>query len=96
MGQIRRAHSAEFKTKVALAALRGDRTLAQLSSEFAIHSHQVVEWKKQALASLPEAFSRRKESTRAHDEAVVENLYSQIGRLKVELDWLKKKSGLEH
>jgi transposase-like protein len=95
MGRIRRKFSSEFKSKVALAALKGDRTLAELASQFQVHPHQVMAWKKQALAVLPEVFSRKRDLDEARRSALLEELYGQIGRLKVELDWLKKKSGLE-
>ena len=95
MGRIRRKFSAEYRAKVALAALRGDRTLAQLSSEFGVHAGQVTAWKKQALAMLPEVFSRKRDQDQERRQEVLDALYAQIGRQKVELDWLKKKSGLE-
>jgi putative transposase len=77
---------------VALAAARGDRTTAQLASEFSVHTSQVTAWKKQLLDHVSELFEdgRRKE-----DEASLVNeqeLYEQIGRLKMEAEWLKKKS----
>ena len=95
MGRIRRKFSTEFKSKVALAALKGDRTLAELAGQFQVHPHQVMAWKKQALAILPEVFSRKRDLDEARRSQLLEELYGQIGRLKVELDWLKKKSGLE-
>jgi transposase-like protein len=95
MGRVRRKFSAEFRAKVALAALRGDRTLAQLTAEFGVHASQVTAWKKQALAMLPEIFSQRRDQEQERRQELLDALYAQIGRLKVELDWLKKKSGLE-
>jgi transposase-like protein len=95
MGRIRRQFSAEFKSKVALAAIKGDRTLAELAGQFQVHPHQVMAWKKQALAVLPEVFSRKRDQDQAKSRELMDELYGQIGRLKVELDWLKKKSGLE-
>lgn len=94
MGRARRRFSAEFKCKVALAAIRGDRTLSELAGQFQVHPHQVTAWKKQALAVLPEVFSRKRDEDAVRRGQLEEELYSQIGRLKVELDWLKKKSGL--
>jgi putative transposase len=87
----RQRHSDTFKAKVALAALKGDRTVAQLASAFDLHATQVSQWKKQLLANASAAFgSDRKGSEVDHDarEAV---LYQQIGKLQMELDWLKKK-----
>jgi transposase-like protein len=82
---------AAFKARVALAAVRGDRTSAQLASEFAVHASQVTAWKKLLLQQAPSLFedgrSRRKEAAAAEEE-----LYEQIGRLKMEVEWLKKKS----
>ena len=89
----RRQHSAEFKAKVALAAVKGDKTLAELVSEFEVHPHQITAWKKKLLAALPEVFSRRRGRDRQEQEALTAQLYQQIGQLKVELDWLKKKAG---
>ncbi len=94
MGRARRRFSAEFKSKVALAAIKGERALSELAAQFQVHPHQVTAWKKQALAVLPEVFSRKRDKDEARRGQLEEELYGQIGRLKVELDWLKKKSGL--
>ena len=87
----RRRHSASHKAKVALAAARGDKTTAELAAKFAVHASQVTAWKKQLLAGVPELFadgrSRQKETSADEQE-----LYEQIGRLKMEVEWLKKKS----
>ena len=61
MGRHRRRFSADFKSKVALAAIKGDRTLSELAAQFQVHPHQVMAWKKQALAVLPEVFSRKRD-----------------------------------
>ena len=95
MGRMRRKFTAEFRAKVALAALRGDRTLAQLAAEFGVQASQVTAWKKQALLMLPEVFSRKRDQEEQRRRELLDSLYAQIGRLKVELDWVKKKSGLE-
>ena len=90
----RRQHSPEFKAKVAVAALRGDRTLSELASTFGIHPVQITQWKKQALAELPEVFGQRRDREAEDHEALKAALYQEIGQLKVELDWLKKKHHL--
>ena len=90
MKNKRRNHSAAFKAKVALAAAKGDKTIAELASQYEVHPSQIAKWKKQLLESLPEIFSCRQ-----NQEALTAQLYQQIGQLKVELDWLKKKSGFD-
>ena len=90
----RRQHSAAFKAKVAVAALRGDRTMSELGSAFGVHPVQITQWKKQALTALPEAFAKRRAASDQDHETVQAALYEEIGRLKVELDWLKKKHEL--
>jgi putative transposase len=95
MKNKRRNHSAQFKAKVALAAVKGDRTIAELASEFDVHPNQIAQWKKQLLQSLPEVFSRSRQKNKHRQDELTEHLYQQIGKLKVELDWLKKKSGLD-
>jgi len=95
MKNKRRNHSAQFKAKVAMAAAKGDKTIAELSGEFGVHPNQITQWKKQLLESLPEIFSSRRRNDRHQQEELMSELYQQIGQLKVELDWLKKKSGFE-
>jgi len=95
MKNKRRNHNAQFKAKVAMAAAKGDKTIAELSSEFAVHPNQITQWKKQLLESLPEIFSHRRRNDRHLQEKLISQLYQQIGQLKVELDWLKKKSGFD-
>jgi transposase-like protein len=93
MTKQRNHYSAEFKAKVALAAIRGQQTINEIASIYAVHPNQVMQWKKQALATLPETFSPRRKRAAQEDEQLKERLYQQIGQLKVELDWLKKKVG---
>ena len=90
MAGKRRVFGAAFKAKVALAAAKGDRTTAQLASQFGIHTSQVTAWKKQLMAQVAELFADgRRRTEQATDE---EELYEQIGRLKMEVEWLKKKA----
>jgi transposase-like protein len=93
MSRKRRSFGAAFKAKVALAACRGDKTTAQLAGEYEVHAGQVTAWKKQLLAGAAGLFEDRR-SGRRPDEASAdeEELYEQIGRLKMEVEWLKKKS----
>jgi transposase-like protein len=95
MKNKRRNHSAQFKAKIALAAAKGDKTIAELSGEFGVHPNQITKWKKQLLESLPDIFSNRRQNDRHRQDELTSELYQQIGRLKVELDWLKKKSGFD-
>ena len=95
MENKRRKFSGSFKAKVALAAVRGDRTLAELTSEFGVHANQISKWKRQLLDGLPGIFSEGHREDRRQQEALTDRLYQQIGQFKVELDWLKKKSGLD-
>lgn len=95
MGKARRRFSASFKAKVALAAVKGDQTLAELASHFGVHPNQITKWKRQLLEGLPEIFSDGHRQDLRQQEALTDRLYQQIGQLKVELDWLKKKSGYD-
>ena len=91
---IRRIHDAAFKTKVVLEALKGAKTLAQLSSEFGIHAQQITDWKRQVLDGIPGIFESptSKPGLNVEQREQIENpLFQQIGQLKVENDWLKKK-----
>ncbi len=88
-----RSYSAELKAKVALEAIRGQKTVNQIASEYDVHPNQVGSWKKQALESLPEVFSGNKARSREDEQAKVDALYQQIGQLQVELALLKKRTG---
>jgi len=87
---MRRNHDGAFKAKVALEAIKGEKTLAQLSSEFGVHANQIGQWRKQVLKELPNLFSNRRKRQDREQEDLVSELYRQIGQLKVEVDWLKK------
>jgi transposase-like protein len=96
MKNKRRNHTAQFKAKVAIEAIKGDKTVSQLASEYEVHPTQIMQWRKHLLELLPEIFSRRKDNEKQEYEKLTSELYQQIGQLKVELDWLKKKSGLNN
>ena len=94
MKRTRQKHNVAFKAKVALAAVRGDRTMAELASEFGVHPNQIYNWKKQLLDGAASVF----EGGGAADEGVaseaqVDLLYRPIGQLKVENDFLARKLG---
>ena len=90
MGKKRKVHSAEFKAKVALAALKNEETVAQLASRFGVHPTMISTWKRQLLDSAPDLFDKRHKS-RKDTEAQTAELYRQIGQLKVENDFLARK-----
>jgi len=89
---MRKNHDSAFKAKVALEALKGEKTLAQISSEYGIHVNQIRQWRQKLLEELPGVFSDRRQKKDKETEEMTSELYRQIGQLKVELDWLKKKS----
>ncbi len=91
MVRKRRRHTAAFKFRVALEALEGSKTISQLSSEHGIHANQIGAWKRQLLEDGPKVFASNGERKQREQEAQEAELYEQIGRLKMELEWLKKK-----
>jgi putative transposase len=94
MTDRRKSFTAEFKTRVALEAIKGHRTVSEIASDHGVHPHQITQWKKHAIEGLPDILSDRRQRRTEDQEELVSQLYQQIGQLKVELDWLKKKSGL--
>jgi len=93
MRRKRRTLPSEFKAKVALAALRGDLTINEVAAKYEVHANQVSVWKKQLLEAAKDFFSDGRIHRKKDDEELVARLYQEIGQLKVELDWLKKKVG---
>jgi putative transposase len=89
----RRSYSAEFKAKLALAAIKGRQTLNELAAEHGVHPNQISQWRTQLLEAAPGIFSERSTQRQKAAEELQAHLYQQIGQLKVELDWLKKKLG---
>ena len=90
----RKMFSGEFKAKVALEAIRGLKTVNEIGREFGVHPTQVGLWKKEQLDQAGSLFDAKRGPKLADPSASPERLYSEIGRLKMELDWLKKKSGI--
>jgi len=90
----RKQFSPEFKAKAALEALKQKYTINELSAQFSVHPNQIMNWKKHLLAGLPDIFSNGKVRQEKDDEELKGRLYQEIGQLKVELDWLKKKASL--
>ena len=91
---MRKRYAADFKAKVALEAVRGERSLSELASRYEVHPNQIGQWRRALLAGVKELFSDRRRHRAEDDEAEKARLYEEIGRLKVELDWLKKKAAL--
>jgi putative transposase len=91
VGRKRKRHTEEFKAKVALDAIRGVRTLSELSSMHRVHPTVIAQWKRQLVEGSAELFRRGKGGVVRSEEELTGPLYEEIGRLKVEVDWLKKK-----
>ena len=92
--KIRRVHPAAFKARVAVEALKEQKTIAELSGIYSIHTTQITKWKKQALDILTAGFGSGQKRQEKEDSDLMAELYRQIGRLKVEVDFLKKKMGI--
>jgi transposase len=92
MANARKRHTAEFKAKVAVEAIRQQKTANELTAEYGVHATQINAWKKQALAAIPEAFSAKRAREREGQQGGIDGLHRQIGQLIAERDWLKKKS----
>lgn len=88
----RRRHSAEFKAKVGLEALKSQHTLNEIAACYQVHPGQVIQWKKPLVEGLPSLFDPKRDKADQDQEILTAQLYQQIGQLKVEVDWLKKKS----
>lgn len=91
--KTRRQFSPEYKAKAALEAIKGQRTLNEIAGELEVHPIQLGSWKKLAVEGLPSVFSGARGKSSAEADALTATLYQEIGQLKMELDWLKKKSG---
>lgn len=93
MAGKRKQHAASFKAQVALAALKGVQTVNELASQYGVHPTLIHGWKKQLLTGAEEVFANGVKTAAGAAEALQTDLYEQIGRLKMELEWLKKKVG---
>ena len=90
MSVHRKRYSAEEKTRVALEALKGQKTLNELAAEYGMHPSQITQWKKQAVEEISLGFSGGRLRRERSEEALVASLYQEIGQLQMELDWLEK------
>ena len=90
----RRSFSTEMKGRIALEAIKGQKTLQEIASHYGVHPNQVTNWKRQAVEGLGTLFADRRSRADITEEALKAELYQQIGQLQVELDWLKKRSGV--
>ena len=88
----RKTHTAEFKAKVALEAIRGEKTSSQIASQYQVHPVQISQWKKQLLEHSTEIFKGPGKRVKKETGPTPEELFSQIGQMKVEIDWMKKKA----
>lgn len=93
MSRKRRTHSASFKAKVALAAVRGEMTMSELSSQFQVHPNQIMKWKKQLLRGAQEVFEKGGGSQGGDSSTTIKELHAKIGQLTVEQDFLSKALG---
>ncbi|PXF56395.1 MAG: hypothetical protein C4B58_13700 [Deltaproteobacteria bacterium] len=92
---LRRKHTPSFKAKVALEAIKEQKTSAELASQYQVHPGQIRNWKATATKGFINLFSNKRKRKDQDQEELIQELYRQIGQLKVALDWLKKKSGLK-
>lgn len=96
MSVQRKQYSAELKTRVALEAIKGYKTVNEIASEYGVHPTQIANWKKQALDGLPDVFSATRSDQKKGEEDLIASLYQEIGHLKMQVDWLEKKSKAFH
>ena len=89
----RNRYSAEFKAKVALEAIKGEKTLAELAAHYGVHPNMITNWKRQAIDNMAETFSSKAERSQKVDEAQLKELHAKIGQLTIERDFLAKASG---
>jgi transposase-like protein len=90
--QTRKRYEASFKARVALAAVRADRTVSELASHFGIHGSLIAQWKRKLLTNAEQLFSEPSNGEKEDRSALIEELHKQVGQLHVELEWAKKKA----
>lgn len=88
---MRKKHDKNLKARVALEAIKGEKTIAEIASEYKVHPNQVGQWKKKALSGIPDIFERGENKKNKELKNEKDDLFKQIGKMKVENDWLKKK-----
>lgn len=91
---MRKRYNAEYKAKVVTELLKEEKTLSQLASESGVSSKQLSRWKNHALSELPRLFESKEDKSKEKYESKLNELYAEIGRLTTQVNWLKKKSGL--
>ena len=89
----RKKHSKELKVRIALDAIKGQKTMSELASEYEVHANQISRWKKQLLDAAPDIFILGKDKETKKKEVERDRLYKKVGQLQIEVDWLKKKTG---
>lgn len=90
---IRKTYSGKLKGKVALEAVKEEKTVTELAGHYEVHPTQIKKWKNHLLLHVEELFEDKRRKKEKEKEQLIEELYKQIGQLKVELDWVKKKAG---
>lgn len=88
----RKQYDNRFKAQVAIEAIKNQRTMAQIASDYEVHPNQVSQWKRQILEESPQLFANGRTQATSDNDQLIAELYRQIGQLKVELDWLQKKT----
>ena len=91
---VRKKYSKELKAQIALDAIKGQKTIAELASEYGVHANQISIWKKQLLDAAPAAFSNVKDKDTEKKEVERDHLYQKVGQLQIEVDWLKKRPAI--
>jgi len=91
---VRKKYSKELKAQIARDAIKGQKTIAELASEYGVHANQISIWKKQLLDAAPAAFSNGKDKDAEKKEGERDHLYQKVGQLQIEVDWLKKRQAI--